>query len=136
MEERKGGKISLEDAIPIKMSGDAETGSDTSAQNEASAGQERLRFEVELEFVQCLSNPNYLNWLSRQPFFHDKRFLNYIRYLNGHWRKIEYAAHLQFPQSLFFLEKMQNPDFRRAISEPGFAEAVYTQQGLQWMNMA
>ncbi|XP_076670291.1 mediator complex subunit 31 isoform X2 [Andrena cerasifolii] len=31
--------------------------------------QQRLRFQVELEFVQCLANPNYLNYLLQYEHF-------------------------------------------------------------------
>ena len=30
---------------------------------------ERLRFQIELEFVQCLANPNYLNFLAQRGYF-------------------------------------------------------------------
>jgi len=28
-----------------------------------------VRFQVELEFVQCLANPNYLNFLAQRGYF-------------------------------------------------------------------
>nr|CAD7205949.1 unnamed protein product [Timema douglasi] len=34
--------------------------------------QQRLRFQVELEFVQCLANPNYLNFLAQRGYFKDQ----------------------------------------------------------------
>lgn len=37
--------------------------------------------QVELEFVQCLSNPHYLHFLAQRPFFRDTAFLNYLEYL-------------------------------------------------------
>lgn len=30
---------------------------------------ESVRFQVELEFVQCLANPNYLNFLAQRDYF-------------------------------------------------------------------
>lgn len=38
-------------------------------QNLESDEQQRMRFQVELEFVQCLSNPNYLHCMSLIQFF-------------------------------------------------------------------
>ncbi|VCW67194.1 unnamed protein product, partial [Gulo gulo] len=35
----------------------------------------RLRFQLELEFVQCLANPNYLNFLAQRGYFKDKAFV-------------------------------------------------------------
>ncbi|CAG8724721.1 9934_t:CDS:2 [Cetraspora pellucida] len=46
------------------------------------------RFQIELEFVQCLANPWYLNNLAQRGFFQDPAFLNYLnmvgRSLNSH----------------------------------------------------
>ena len=39
------------------------------------------RFELELEFVQCLSNPLYLNDLATKKRFDDPRFIQYLKYL-------------------------------------------------------
>lgn len=36
---------------------------------------DRVRFQVELEFVQCLANPNYLNFLAQRNFFKVNSFL-------------------------------------------------------------
>lgn len=41
----------------------------------------KLRFQVELEFVQCLGNPNYLNFLAQRGYFKDPAFVNYLAYL-------------------------------------------------------
>lgn len=37
--------------------------------------QQRVRFQVELEFVQCLANPNYLNCKQRQGLRARKRLI-------------------------------------------------------------
>ncbi|CAD0096420.1 unnamed protein product [Aureobasidium mustum] len=39
------------------------------------------RFELELEFVQCLSNPLYLNHLATQKLLDDPEFIAYLSYL-------------------------------------------------------
>jgi mediator of RNA polymerase II transcription subunit 31 len=43
--------------------------------------EDKLRFQVELEFVQCLANPNYLNFLAQRGYFKDQTFVNYLKYL-------------------------------------------------------
>ncbi|XP_073874508.1 mediator of RNA polymerase II transcription subunit 31 isoform X2 [Macaca fascicularis] len=53
----------------------------------------RLRFQLELEFVQCLANPNYLNFLAQRGYFKDKAFVNYLKYLL-YWKDPEYAKYL------------------------------------------
>lgn len=86
---------------------------------EAQCDPEKYRFEVELEFVQCLANPSYLNcklmsthlwyklqtlvdfrWpflhtvLAQRGFFKEKEFVNYLDYLQ-YWKKQEYAQYLK-----------------------------------------
>uniref|UniRef100_A0A3Q2QIG9 Mediator of RNA polymerase II transcription subunit 31 n=1 Tax=Fundulus heteroclitus TaxID=8078 RepID=A0A3Q2QIG9_FUNHE len=43
--------------------------------------QARNRFQSELEFVQCLANPNYLNFLAQRGYLRDRPFINYLKYL-------------------------------------------------------
>ena len=79
--------------------------------------QQRLRFQIELEFVQCLANPNYLNCgllssclcvpfsklktnrfllpvLAQRNFLNDKTFVNYLKYLR-YWKRPEYTKYLK-----------------------------------------
>jgi mediator of RNA polymerase II transcription subunit 31 len=46
--------------------------------------------QVELEFVQCLANPNYLNFLAQRGYFKENAFINYLKYLL-YWKEPEYA---------------------------------------------
>ncbi|CAG8667653.1 2308_t:CDS:2, partial [Paraglomus occultum] len=59
------------------------TGINTSPQFGVSEANRR-RFQMELEFIQCLANP----WtdLAQQGNFDDPTFLNYLRYLK-YWQK-------------------------------------------------
>uniref|UniRef100_A0A8C9XXF7 Mediator of RNA polymerase II transcription subunit 31 n=1 Tax=Sander lucioperca TaxID=283035 RepID=A0A8C9XXF7_SANLU len=41
--------------------------------------QARNRFQSELEFIQCLANPNYLNFLAQRGFLREKPFINYLK---------------------------------------------------------
>ncbi|KAK7925187.1 hypothetical protein WMY93_007497 [Mugilogobius chulae] len=43
--------------------------------------QARNRFQAELEFIQCLANPNYLNFLAQRGFLRERPFINYLKYL-------------------------------------------------------
>nr|ACM08695.1 Mediator of RNA polymerase II transcription subunit 31 [Salmo salar] len=47
--------------------------------------QARNRFQSELEFIQCLANPNYLNFLAQRGYLREKPFVNYLQY--EHFRK-------------------------------------------------
>lgn len=48
------------------------------------------RFELELEFVQSLANPHYLQALAEQNILEDPAFVLYLDYLR-YWSEPEYA---------------------------------------------
>ena len=75
---------------------------------------ERLRFQTELEFVQCLGNPNYLNFLAQRNFFKDPTFINYLNYLL-YWKEPQYVKFIKYPVCLHFLELLQHEAFRKEI---------------------
>lgn len=92
------------------------------------------RFHIELEFVQNLSNPKYLNYLAQQGYLEKESFMNFLRYLR-YWKEAEYASLLIFPQCLRFLDALiDDAAFRREIRLPGFTEYVHQQQGAHWMD--
>merc|ERR1711988_236899 len=92
---------------------------------------EKNRFTIELEFIQCLANPHYLHFLAQRGYFNDDSMVNYLKYLN-YWRKPEYARHLRYPQCLYMLELLQNSSFREAISNQQCAKFIEDQILLQW----
>jgi mediator of RNA polymerase II transcription subunit 31 len=69
----------------------------------------RRRFLLELEFVQCLANPQYLQCnfliipsyfnyflvLSQHHLFKDQAFLNYLNYLK-YWKQPEYVRYIVY----------------------------------------
>lgn len=48
------------------------------------------RLAMELEFVQCLANPEYLHWLALNKYLEDPAFVRFLRYLR-YWHRPEYA---------------------------------------------
>lgn len=72
--------------------------------------EESARFQIELEFVQSLANPNYLNFLAQRGYFKQPSFLNYLKYLM-YWKEPEYCKHLVYPQCLRLLEMLQHEKF-------------------------
>ena len=54
----------------------------------------RIRFELELEFVQALANPYYLHSLAQQGILNQPAFVNYLHYLL-YWKEKEYARFVQ-----------------------------------------
>jgi SOH1 len=54
----------------------------------------RARFELELEFVQCLANPFYLHSLAQQNILDQPAFINFLEYLL-YWKDKDYARFIQ-----------------------------------------
>lgn len=69
---------------------------------------------MELEFVQCLGNPNYLHFLAQRGYFKDSKFINYLEYLQ-YWREPKYVKFIKYPVCLHFLELLLHDSFRREI---------------------
>lgn len=92
---------------------------------------ESIRFEVELEFVQSLSNPNYLNFLAQRGFFKTKEFTNYLKYLL-YWKEPHYAKYLRYPQCLHMLELLQYDDFKKELVNTPCSKFIEDQMLLHW----
>ncbi|KAA3458183.1 Chlorophyll A-B binding protein [Gossypium australe] len=87
----------------------------------------RQRFLLELEFVQCLANPTYIHYLAQNRYFEDEAFIGYLKYLQ-YWQRPEY------PHCLYFLELLQNANFRNAMAHPANKEVAHRQQFFFWKN--
>ena len=75
----------------------------SSANSSESDEQTKLRFQVELEFVQSLANPNYLHFLAQRGYMKDPCFINYLSYLM-YWKEPAYVSYIKYPICLYFLE--------------------------------
>ncbi|KAL8714166.1 MAG: hypothetical protein Q9220_001895 [cf. Caloplaca sp. 1 TL-2023] len=76
------------------------------------------RFELELEFVQALANPHYLNHLASQKLLQDPSFVEYLKYLQ-YFTRPEYTSYLLYPgPTLKSLELLQQEKFRQDILSP------------------
>ncbi|MCJ1228576.1 hypothetical protein MMC12_005237 [Toensbergia leucococca] len=76
------------------------------------------RFELELEFVQSLANPFYLNHLASQKLLQDPSFILYLKYLQ-YFKNPEYTKFLSYPgPTLKALELLQQERFRQDILSP------------------
>ncbi|RVX70046.1 hypothetical protein B0A52_06218 [Exophiala mesophila] len=92
------------------------------------------RFTLELEFVLCLSNPQYLQFLAvNYPHLLNKpstsavdaddsdaaRFARYLEYLYAYWKTPQYVQYLTHPgATLRNLELLQHEQFRKDIIRP------------------
>jgi len=91
------------------------------------------RFLLELEFVQCLANPTYIHYLAQNRYFEDEAFIGYLKYLK-YWQRPEYIKYIMYPHCLFFLELLQNANFRNAMAHPTNKELAHRQQYFFWKN--
>ncbi|XVF08547.1 hypothetical protein REPUB_Repub07fG0012600 [Reevesia pubescens] len=93
----------------------------------------RQRFLLELEFVQCLANPTYIHYLAQNRYFEDEAFIGYLKYLQ-YWQRPEYIKFIMYPHCLYFLELLQNANFRNAMAHPANKELTHRQQFFFWKN--
>ena len=88
------------------------------------------RFELELEFVQSLANPAYLNHLAAQKLLAQPAFVAYLAYLQ-YWSRPPYIKYLTYPgPTLKNLELLQQERFRQEIISPELVNAM-VQEGLR-----
>jgi len=95
--------------------------------------QQKIRFQIELEFVQCLANPNYLNFLAQRGIFKETAFVSYLKYLT-YWKEPEYAKYLKYPQCLMMLDLVQSEHFRKELMNAQCARFIDDQQLLHWQH--
>ncbi|CAK8680912.1 mediator of RNA polymerase II transcription subunit 31-like [Clavelina lepadiformis] len=92
---------------------------------------DRVRFQVELEFVQCLANPHYLNFLAQKGYFKEPNFVNYLKYLL-YWKKPEYVKHIKYPHCMSMLELLQHEQFRVELANSPSVKFIENQLLLHW----
>ncbi|KAI9163245.1 Mediator of RNA polymerase II transcription subunit 31 [Paramyrothecium foliicola] len=82
------------------------------------------RFEIELEFVQSLANPYYLNHLASQKLLTQPSFVAYLAYLR-YWSRPPYLKYLTYPgPTLRHLELLQQEQFRQDIMSPDLVQRL------------
>ncbi|KXX79629.1 Mediator of RNA polymerase II transcription subunit 31 [Madurella mycetomatis] len=82
------------------------------------------RFELELEFVQSLANPQYLNYLASRKFLTNPAFIAYLDYLQ-YWTRPPYLKYLTYPTAtLKMLQLLQQERFRQEIISPDIAQGL------------
>ncbi|RKO97391.1 hypothetical protein CXG81DRAFT_2656, partial [Caulochytrium protostelioides] len=89
------------------------------------------RFTIELEFVQSLANPYYLQHLAQNGYFDDAEFLNYLRYLQ-YWCQPQYARYITYPYCLEVLDLLQQASFRQSLLATDFALFLHRKEYNHW----
>ncbi|PHH72518.1 hypothetical protein CDD80_4488 [Ophiocordyceps camponoti-rufipedis] len=86
------------------------------------------RFEMELEFVQSLANPFYLNHLASQKLLTQPAFVAYLAYLR-YWASPPYVKYLVYPgPTLRNLELLQQERFRAEIMSPEVVQRLVEEE--------
>lgn len=120
--------VETEDAIMTEQ--DAASSTTTSEELPAN------RFELELEFIQCLASPAYLHHLATTGILAEPSFIQFLEYLQ-YWKQPEYARLIQYPHCLFFLDLLiNNPVFRRELANVSFRNFIHEQQFYSWQYRA
>merc|ERR1712093_636336 len=92
----------------------------------------RARFETDLEFIQCLANPFYLQTLAQQAVLSDPSFLAYLSYLE-YFRQPSFSKFLHYPQCLHHLELLNKSSaFREAIKHDATVAELAKSQVEHW----
>jgi mediator of RNA polymerase II transcription subunit 31 len=95
--------------------------------------EDRKRFQIELEFVQSLANPDYLNYLAQHGYFKNEKFINYLKYLM-YWKRPEYVKYISYPQCLALLELLQHEKFLKEIANQQCSKYINEQLLLLWLH--
>ncbi|KAK6897536.1 Mediator of RNA polymerase II transcription subunit 31 [Candida tropicalis] len=91
------------------------------------------RWEIELEFVQSLSNIPYVNYLAQNNYLNDESFVNYLNYLQ-YWTEPQYAKFLVYPNCLHILKLLQDENFRKNIINQEFMNNLMNDMVKRWQN--
>ncbi|KZT37291.1 SOH1-domain-containing protein [Sistotremastrum suecicum HHB10207 ss-3] len=111
--------------------GDGPAGSEPQVVDAAVRAENRARFEIELEFVQALANPFYLQTLAQQNMLTQPAFINYLQYLQ-YWKEKDYARFIQYPHALHHLDLLQYETFRTEIAKDDWREFLNQKQFDHW----
>ncbi|KAI6121331.1 SOH1-domain-containing protein [Pisolithus sp. B1] len=85
--------------------------------------EDRERFELELEFVQSLANPYYLQSLAQQ---------NILDQPAVHQLQKDYARFIHYPHALHHLELLRHARFRTEIKKDEWREYINQKQFDHW----
>ncbi|KAJ3425968.1 mediator of RNA polymerase ii transcription subunit 31 [Anaeramoeba flamelloides] len=91
----------------------------------------QTRFIAELEFIQALANPSYLNYLAQSKYFSKKEFVNFLEYLT-YWKKPQYSKFILYPESLYILDLLLKKEFRDRLDGSETTDKIHQQQFYHW----
>lgn len=92
------------------------------------------RFELELEFLQCLASPAYLHFLATSTDMAE--LLPFLKYLRKTYSQPEYIRFVRYPNAFYFLDLLiDRPNvFHKEFTLPEFRNFCHQQQFLAWQH--
>jgi mediator of RNA polymerase II transcription subunit 31 len=69
---------------------------------------------LDLEFVQLLGDPSYVEFLVAMGYTREKEFLNYLKYLE-YLKTPECIIYIKYPEGLKYLGLLQQPEFGKLL---------------------
>jgi mediator of RNA polymerase II transcription subunit 31 len=94
---------------------------------------DEVRFQKDLEFLECLANPLYLQVLAPR-LQQDTALVHYLTYLHRVFTQPKYVLAVRFPFSLVILHHLQDAGFRKELREPGFVRYITEQASFHWQH--
>ena len=91
----------------------------------------RSNFELDLEFIQLLCNPEYLKWLNNEDWFEKEEFLDYLKRLL-YFKKDKFRKFLVYPQCIEILEEILQD--KEILNDDHFIQKLEKQQFYLWSN--
>jgi mediator of RNA polymerase II transcription subunit 31 len=96
------------------------------------------RFELELEFLQCLASPAYLHFLATSSTSDTltTELLPFFKYLRRTYSQPEYVRYVRYPNAFYFLDLLiDRPNiFFKEFKAPEFRNFCHNQQFLAWQS--
>ncbi|KAM0673190.1 suppressor of hpr1 [Gurleya vavrai] len=91
------------------------------------------RFERELEFIQTLCNPEYLQFLYQNDYFANKEFIDFLKYLR-YWQTEPYRNFLLYSQCLEILELCLDEEYVKSFCDENTFLLLGQQLFCMWNN--
>ena len=92
---------------------------------------ELLRLVQDIEFLQLLTNPNYLHYLSNNGYFQDNQFINYLKYLS-YLNNPKFKRFITYSRCFIILNLLDNSVFRDELSNVNFISYLHSVIDNDW----
>ncbi|KAH9472794.1 hypothetical protein MJO28_001344 [Puccinia striiformis f. sp. tritici] len=96
----------------------------------------QVRFEEDLEFVQSLANPHFMQELTLNGTLRSETMINYLQYLK-YFHDPNYARFVRYPNALKILDLLNNSEEFRTMIETQEHAQLLTDKFIQnWISLS